>query len=131
MQVPTSCSGGVYKEKYADKIMICLVLWGGKMTGAPSFTPPKLLDQVRDRRRVKHYSIRMETQYLQWIRRLSCSMTNVSRAERTLSISKIKQTDQGNYFFIQHAPCLMFGKSIARFHLSEKTTGTVTQARTG
>jgi integron integrase len=31
--------------------------------------PPKLLDQVRDRLRVKHYSIRTETQYVQWIRR--------------------------------------------------------------
>jgi integron integrase len=31
--------------------------------------PPKLLDQVRDRLRVKHYSIRTETQYLQWIQR--------------------------------------------------------------
>ena len=40
----------------------------------PDFTPqtpppPKLLDQVRDRLRVKHYSIRTETQYLQWIKR--------------------------------------------------------------
>jgi len=32
-------------------------------------TPPKLLDQVRDRLRVKHYSIRTETQYVQWIKR--------------------------------------------------------------
>ncbi len=32
-------------------------------------TPPKLLDQVRDRIRVKHYSIRSETQYVQWIKR--------------------------------------------------------------
>ena len=31
--------------------------------------PPKLLDQVRDRLRAKHYSIRTETQYLQWIKR--------------------------------------------------------------
>jgi integron integrase len=31
--------------------------------------PPRLLDQVRDRIRVKHYSIRTETQYVQWIRR--------------------------------------------------------------
>lgn len=31
--------------------------------------PPKLLDQVRDKIRVKHYSIRTETQYLQWIKR--------------------------------------------------------------
>jgi integron integrase len=32
-------------------------------------TPPKLLDQVRDRIRIKHYSIRTETQYVQWIKR--------------------------------------------------------------
>jgi integron integrase len=31
--------------------------------------PPKLLDQVRDKIRVKHYSIRTETQYVQWIKR--------------------------------------------------------------
>ena len=31
--------------------------------------PPKLLDQVRDRLRLKHYSIRTETQYVQQIRR--------------------------------------------------------------
>jgi integron integrase len=30
---------------------------------------PRLLDQVRDRIRVKHYSIRTEQAYLQWIRR--------------------------------------------------------------
>lgn len=30
---------------------------------------PKLLDQLRDRIRVKHYSIRTETQYVQWVRR--------------------------------------------------------------
>ncbi len=36
---------------------------------ASSTPPPKLLDQVRDRIRVKHYSIRTETQYLQWVRR--------------------------------------------------------------
>ncbi len=37
---------------------------------APSTpSPPKLLDQVRDKIRVKHYSIRTETQYVQWIKR--------------------------------------------------------------
>lgn len=36
-------------------------------TPAPS--SPKLLDQLRDRIRVKHYSIRTETQYVQWVRR--------------------------------------------------------------
>lgn len=30
---------------------------------------PKLLDQLRDRLRLKHYSIRTETQYVQWVRR--------------------------------------------------------------
>lgn len=35
----------------------------------PAANPPKLLDQVRDRIRVKHYSIRTETQYVQWTRR--------------------------------------------------------------
>jgi len=35
----------------------------------PVTLPPKLLDQVRDRIRVKHYSIRTETQYVQWVRR--------------------------------------------------------------
>ncbi|WP_288056911.1 phage integrase N-terminal SAM-like domain-containing protein [Methylobacter sp.] len=32
-------------------------------------TPPKLLDQVRERIRAKHYSIRTEKQYVQWIKR--------------------------------------------------------------
>lgn len=35
----------------------------------PSAQPPKLLDRVRERIRIKHYSIRTETQYVQWVRR--------------------------------------------------------------
>lgn len=35
----------------------------------PLAQSPKLLDQVRDRIRVKHYSIRTETQYVQWVKR--------------------------------------------------------------
>ena len=36
----------------------------------PSNTPsPKLLDQVRDKLRLKHYSIRTEVQYVQWVKR--------------------------------------------------------------
>ena len=31
---------------------------------------PRLLDQVRDRIRVKHYSLRTQDAYLYWIRRL-------------------------------------------------------------
>lgn len=35
----------------------------------PSSSSPKLLDQVRQRLRVKHYSIRTEEAYLNWIKR--------------------------------------------------------------
>jgi hypothetical protein len=31
--------------------------------------PPKLLDQVRDKIRLKHYSIRTEQAYTDWIKR--------------------------------------------------------------
>ena len=31
--------------------------------------PPKLLDQVREKLRVKHYAIRTEQTYVDWIRR--------------------------------------------------------------
>jgi len=40
------------------------------MTARPDTPhPPKLIEQVVARLRVKHYSIRTETQYLQWIKR--------------------------------------------------------------
>jgi integron integrase len=35
----------------------------------PVNRPPKLLEQVRDRLRVKHYSLQTEKQYIQWVRR--------------------------------------------------------------
>lgn len=38
-------------------------------SGVEGPQPPKLLDQVRDRLRLKHYSIRTETAYLGWIKR--------------------------------------------------------------
>ena len=38
------------------------------MAQATSPNPPKQLDQVRDRLRVKHYSLRTEKQYLNWIK---------------------------------------------------------------
>lgn len=39
------------------------------MTQPEPKKPPKLLDQVRERLRLKHYSIRTEQQYVQWARR--------------------------------------------------------------
>ncbi|WP_074926427.1 integron integrase [Nitrosomonas eutropha] len=40
-----------------------------KMPPSPAPTSPKLLDQLRDKLRLKHYSIRTEVQYVQWVRR--------------------------------------------------------------
>ena len=39
------------------------------MHTTPTAQPPKLLDQIRDKLRVKHYAIRTEEQYLHWIKR--------------------------------------------------------------
>jgi hypothetical protein len=36
--------------------------------GARYFRPPKLLDQLRDRVRLKHYSRRTEQAYVQWVK---------------------------------------------------------------
>jgi hypothetical protein len=38
-----------------------------KITAVPE--APKLLDQLRERIRLKHYSIRTEQSYVQWVRR--------------------------------------------------------------
>ena len=37
--------------------------------GGPMNAQPKLLDQVRDRLRLKHYSLRTEESYVHWIKR--------------------------------------------------------------
>ena len=37
--------------------------------GNASTEAPRLLDQVRDRLRLKHYSLRTETAYVGWIKR--------------------------------------------------------------
>ena len=39
------------------------------MHTAPTAQPPKLLDLIRNKLRVKHYAIRTEEQYLHWIKR--------------------------------------------------------------
>src|SRR3569623_2404624 len=54
----------------------------------PSSPAPKLLDQVRDRIRVKHYSIRTETQYVQWIRRFI--LFHGKRHPRDLGASEVE-----------------------------------------
>lgn len=47
--------------------------------------PPKLLDQVRDKLRVKHYSIRTEQSYVGWIKREPQGQTTVSRPQPPLA----------------------------------------------
>ena len=41
----------------------------GSSSTSDTIKPPKLLDQVRDKLRVKHYSIRTEQTYVDWIKR--------------------------------------------------------------
>lgn len=54
----------------------------------PSLQAPKLLDQLRDRIRVKHYSIRTETQYVQWARRFI--LFHGKRHPRTMGAAEIE-----------------------------------------
>jgi integrase-like protein len=42
---------------------------GSSFTAAPQSGKPKLLDQVRQLLRLRHYSLRTEEAYLGWIRR--------------------------------------------------------------
>lgn len=39
------------------------------LTSKTETPPPKLLDQLRERIRLKHYSIRTEQSYVQWVKR--------------------------------------------------------------
>jgi integron integrase len=50
---------------------------------------PKLLDLLRDRIRVKHYSIRTETQYVQWVKRFI--LFNGKRHPRELGSTEIEK----------------------------------------
>ena len=57
-------------------ILQCLVLLMGENKAPPNFSdksdtikPPELLDQVRDKLRVEHYSIRPEQTCVDWIKR--------------------------------------------------------------
>lgn len=45
------------------------------MTNPTEKQAPKLLDQVRDHIRVKHYSLRTEDAYVGWIKRFVFSFT--------------------------------------------------------
>jgi hypothetical protein len=59
-----------------EKELQLIVLIERKNTAHPKFSgkndmaqSPKLLDQVRDKLRVKHYAIRTEQSYVDWIKR--------------------------------------------------------------
>jgi hypothetical protein len=46
-------------------------------TPAHASSSPKLLDQLRARIRLRHYSIRTEAQYVNWVRRYILFMASV------------------------------------------------------
>ncbi|MBC2694485.1 MAG: hypothetical protein HF982_04250 [Desulfobacteraceae bacterium] len=48
---------------------------------------PKLLDQVRNRIRCKHYSIRTEQAYIEWIRKLIFYHGKRHHAEMTIALN--------------------------------------------
>ena len=52
--------------------------------------PPKLLDQVRDKLRVKHYSIRPEQSYTSWIKRF---IRHFDKANHALTIKLVMCAD--------------------------------------
>ena len=54
----------------------------------PAPQPPKLLNQVRNKIRLKHYSIRTEQAYVDWIRRFILFHTGLSLHPFALSLSK-------------------------------------------
>jgi integron integrase len=67
---------GTFKVYNLKIIPQCLVFKRGEIMAHPNLSgesttekPPKLLDQVRDKLRVKHYSIRTEHTYVDWIKR--------------------------------------------------------------
>lgn len=60
---------GGHRDSGLVQRKVCLL----KMTDAAfTHTLPRLLDQVRGKIRVKHYSIRTEQAYLDWIKRFIC-----------------------------------------------------------
>src|SRR3546814_13172394 len=50
--------------------------------------PPRLLEQVRDRCRLKHYSLRTERVYLYWIRRFI--LANSKRHPRDMGVVEVE-----------------------------------------
>ena len=72
----------------------------------PNVQPPKLLDQIRNKLRVKHYAIRTEELYLHWIKRyilfhgkrhpkdmgapqIEAFLTNLAEAEKVSASTRI------------------------------------------
>jgi integron integrase len=67
---------GTFEVHNLTSALQCSVFVGGEIMATPNSSdkstmtkPPKLLDQVRDKLRVKHYAIRTEQAYVDWIKR--------------------------------------------------------------
>ena len=71
----------LYKYKFAMK------------PGAPSLQSIRLLDQVRERIRCMHYSLKTEKAYLDWIRffiRWSATQPGGMRHRRDMSVAEVE-----------------------------------------
>jgi hypothetical protein len=80
--------------------------------------PKKLLDQVRDALRVKHYSYRTEDSYVQWIRRYIPEC--LTQVPQSLSGSTSYRLDAREpNLVIKPLPCLFAGKTRFRVMLKE------------
>jgi site-specific recombinase XerD len=62
--------------------------YAGESAGVTGTKTPRLLDQVRARLRVKHYSLRTEQAYVGWIRRFI--LANDKRHPRDMGVSEVE-----------------------------------------
>ena len=62
--------------------------YAGKSEGVTEAKTPRLLDQVRGRLRVKHYSLRTEQAYVGWIRRFI--LANAKRHPRDMGAAEVE-----------------------------------------
>ena len=62
--------------------------YAGGITGVTEGKTPRLMDQVRSRLRLKHYSLRTEQAYVGWIRRFI--MANDRRHPRDMGVAEVE-----------------------------------------
>jgi hypothetical protein len=63
--------------------------YAGECAGVMDTAPPRLLDQVRTKLRLKHYSLRTEQAYVAWIRRFI--LANGKRHPRDMGAVEVER----------------------------------------